>query len=61
MEESSTSTPQSETKTVQSDFVISQKQIDALASRLLPEIKKFYTDERTQKEFNEWKEKQNIA
>ena len=40
-------------------FIPSKEQSLALARLLTPEIKKFFADERTQKEFNEWKEKQN--
>ena len=42
------------------NFKPSQKQINAFAKRLMPEIKKYLADERTQKEFDRWKEKQNI-
>ena len=41
-------------------FNLSQQQINAFAKRLMPEIKKYLADERTQKEFDRWKEKQNI-
>ena len=36
---------------------ISEKQIEILARRLLPEIRKFFADEEIQKEFKEWQEK----
>jgi len=39
----------------------SQKQIDTLAHRLMPEIKKYFADERIQKEFEQWKEKKKVA
>ena len=37
---------------------ISSKQIEILARRLLPEIKKFFANEDIQKEFEEWQKKQ---
>jgi len=37
-------------------FVPSQKQLDALARRLMPEIKRFFADERIQQEFVKWRE-----
>ena len=40
-------------------FVPTQEQIDALARRLMPEIKRFYADTQIQKEFAEWQDKKN--
>ena len=40
-------------------YTPSQAQIDALARRLLPEIKKFFADGQVQKEFAEWQATQN--
>ena len=40
------------------DTGVSQKQIEALARYLLPEIKKFFESEEGQREFEEWKKKQ---
>ena len=37
--------------------LITEKQIEILARRLLPEIKKFFADENIKKEFEEWKAK----
>ena len=36
---------------------ISDKQIETLARRLLPQIKKFFADEDIRKEFEEWRKK----
>ena len=36
---------------------ISNKQIEILARRLLPEIKKFFVNEDIRKEFEEWQKK----
>ena len=36
---------------------ISEKQIEILARRLLPEIKKYFADENIRKEFEEWQGK----
>ena len=41
-----------------SAFEVSDNQIEILARRLLPEIKKFFADENIQKEFEEWQKKQ---
>ena len=41
-----------------SEFAPTQKQIDTLARRLMPEIKKFFANEQIQKEFVNWQEKQ---
>jgi len=43
------------------EFSPSQEQIETLAHRLMPEIKKYFADERIQKEFEEWKESQKTA
>jgi len=40
-------------------FTPTKEQINALACRLLPEIKKFFADEQVQKEFEAWKARQN--
>ena len=48
-------------KTSSEKFTPSKKQIDAISLRLMPEIKKFFADKRTQKEFNDWKEKQETC
>jgi len=39
---------------------ISEKQIEIFARRLLPEIKRFFADEKIQQEFNEWQSKRQI-
>ena len=36
---------------------VSEKQIEILARRLLPEIRKFFADENIRKEFEEWQKK----
>ena len=36
---------------------VSEKQIEILARRLLPEIRKFFADEEVRKEFKEWQRK----
>jgi len=41
------------------NFTPTKEQINALACRLLPEIKKFFANEQVQKEFAEWKARQN--
>jgi hypothetical protein len=46
---------------VPADFVPSQEQIEALARRLMPEIKKFFADEQVQKEFAAWKAREKRA
>ena len=37
---------------------ISEKQIEILARRLLPEIRRFFADESVRKEYEEWQRKQ---
>jgi hypothetical protein len=45
-------------KSTPAEIITTQKQIDALAIRLMPEIKRFFADEQIQREFREWKENQ---
>jgi len=52
------STPVLLTETIPADFTPTQEQLDALARRLIPEIKKFFADEQAQKEFAAWRERQ---
>jgi len=40
---------------------ISEKQIEILARRLLPEIRQFFADEAIKKEFEEWKRKRQAV
>ena len=54
----SNTTPELHTVTIPADFTPSDEQIDALARRFVPEIKRFFADEQIQKEFDEWKERQ---
>ncbi len=69
MKNSSTNGPKSGTTTqpdldiisVPSDFAPSQEQIDALALRLIPDIKRFFADEQIQKEFAAWLEQKQIV
>ena len=44
---------------VDTKFTPTKEQINALACRLLPEIKKFFVDEQVQKEFAYWQTRQN--
>ena len=50
-------TPELHTVIIPADFIPSDEQIDALARRLTPEIKRFFADDEIQREFAEWKEK----
>ena len=43
------------TETEPFNYTPSQTQIDMIARRLIPEIKRFFADEQIQKEFTEWK------
>ena len=47
------------TETIPTDFVPTQEQLETLARRMMPEIKKFFADEQIQREFAEWKERQD--
>ena len=40
-------------------FDPTQTQIDTIARRLMPEIKKYFADEQIQREFAKWQEKRN--
>jgi len=51
----------SRNNSIQLKFNPSKDQVDALAYRLMPEIKKYFADERIQKEFAEWKENHKLA
>ena len=44
-------------ETVPVGFVPTQAQIDALAKRLMPEIKRYFADDKIQEEFQKWQEK----
>ena len=45
-------------KAAAGNFMPRKEQIDAISLRLMPEIKKFFADKQTQKEFKVWKENQ---
>jgi hypothetical protein len=51
-------TPVLHIKTIPAGFTPTQEQIDTLARRFMPEIKKFFADEQVQREFAEWQERQ---
>ncbi len=46
---------------IPANFAPSQEQIEALARRLMPEIKKLFADERIQKEFAAWQAREQRA
>jgi len=46
-------------ETVPVGFEPTQAQIDALAKRLMPEIKRYFADEQIQRDFADWQKKQN--
>lgn len=50
--------PDTNISTASIDYTPTQAQIDTFARRLMPEIKRFFADEQIQKEFAEWKERQ---
>ena len=47
--------------TVLADMVPTDEQIDMLARRLMPEIKRFFADEQVQQEFARWQERKEAA
>ena len=59
LKNSQNTAPELPTETAPADYTPTQAQIDALARRLMPEIKKFFADEQVQREFAEWKDRQN--
>ena len=48
-------------ETVPAEIVPTHEQIDALARRLMPEIKRFFADEQVQQEFAKWQERKGVA
>jgi len=48
-------------ETVLSYIVPTDEQIDMLARRLMPEIKRFFADEQVQQEFARWQERKEVA
>jgi len=54
-------TPALDIQTAPDNFTPSGEQIDALARRLMPEIKRFFADEQVQREFEMWKERRSVA
>jgi len=48
-------------ETIPANFTPTQEQIDSLARRMMPEIKKYFSDEQVQREFAEWQERQMQA
>ena len=61
MKKASTTTPKLDAKTLPVNYIPTNAQVEALAKLLVPEIKRFFIEERTQKKFNEWIENQNIC
>ena len=59
MKKASNTAPTLETETIPSDFSPTQEQIDTLARRLMPEIKRFFADKQIQQEFADWRRKLN--
>ena len=48
------------TETVPANFAPTQEQIDALARRIMPEIKKFFADDLIRQEFSKWQEERVV-
>ena len=48
-------------ETVLSYIVPTEDQIDMLARRLMPELKRFFADEQVQQEFAKWQERKRAA
>ena len=61
MAKSPKTAPSQHSKPIPAIFTPTQEQMDTLARRLMPEIKKFFADEQIQKEFTEWQERQNAS
>ena len=51
-------TPELQPVIIPAGFTPSDEQIDALARRLMPEIKRFFADDEIQREFAEWQKRQ---
>ena len=61
MKKTPDTTPDIDIQTNPANYAPTQTQIDALARRLMPEIKKFFVDEQTQREFAKWQQRQGLA
>ena len=61
MKKSQKRNPTSHGETVHFGFTPSQEQINALARRLAPEIKKLFADEQIRHEFEKWRLNQDSA
>ena len=57
----SSTTPDLTTEIIPTGFTPSQEQLDDLARRLMPEIKKYFADGQVQAEFAAWLAKKNAA
>ncbi len=54
--------PPPEVEALPENFIPSQEQIEMLARRMIPEIKRFFADEEVQHEFSRWlKQHRQIA
>ena len=51
-------TPELQAIIIPNDFTPSDEQINDLARRLMPEIKRFFADDEVQREFAEWQKQQ---
>jgi hypothetical protein len=51
-------TPELQAIIIPNDFTPSDEQINDLARRFMPEIKRFYADDEIQREFAEWQKQQ---
>ena len=54
MKKSQKPAPILNTETAPADYTPTDAQIEALARRIVPELKKFFADEDVQREFTEW-------
>ena len=53
--------PDIKTDTVPVNFVPSLEQINAIARRMIPELKQLFADKQVQKEFAEWQKKEGAG
>jgi len=53
--------PELQTDTVPINFVPSTEQINAIARRMIPELKQLFADKQVQKEFAEWQKKEGAG
>ena len=53
--------PELYTEDVPENFVPSQEQINAIARRMMPELKQYFANKLVQKEFAKWQKRESVG